>query len=719
MRLRLPSLSGMRVGWILVVAMLSMVGCSNSPYPGEGEESGTIHYRAFITPPKDFDPQRAYTTTDNQFLSLCYERLLRYDYLKRPVELVPDLAVAVPESEEMRDEEGELTGIRYRFELQPGVMFIDDACFPEGKGRELKAEDFVFVLKRIADPRTNCPVAGSFGHIKGFDAFRKRVGQLREEREDGSVVELYRDAGELEGVRATGDYTLEITLNAPYPQILYWFAMGFVSAIPWEAVEFYDGRNGSNLGSEPLEFGQRPVGTGAYRFKWDEYNRDSRIVMVRNENWWGTKYPDRVTPMTRYAAKPPSASDVEMGAWREERAGSPLASIDRVEWYLEREALSYFNKFLQGYYDSSSVPSEMFDQVIQADQLTPEMKERGIRLVKDFGMDVFYIGFNMDDDTVGAPVTFKDATLEANRDKELERRRKLRQAMSLAIDSEEYMRIFANRLGVTAQSPIPPGVFGYDAGYTNKFRVYDPALTRAKELMVEAGYANGIDASTGEPLRLTFDAGSTDTRSRAVYNFYIDAWKRLGINVELDATDYNKFQQKMHAGTYQVFSWGWVADYPDAENFLFLLYGPNSSKYGDHNPNSSRFENTRYDSLFKRMETLSNEDSATWTDSETGQEVSRTRGEIIKEMVQLVEEECPWIPVNHRETYFLFHQWLLDVKPYPMSDSMTRYYTVEREERSVLREVWNRPIRWPVVVVVAGVLLFLIPGIITIRRERR
>ncbi len=50
---------------------------------------------------------------------------------------------------------------------------------------------------------------------------------------------------------------------------------------------------------------------------------------------------------------------------------------------------------------------------------------------------------------------------------------------------------------------------------------------------------------------------------------------------------------------------------------------------------------------------------------------------------------------------------------------MTRYYTVEREERSVLREAWNRPIRWPVVVVVAGVLLFLIPGIITIRRERR
>jgi ABC-type oligopeptide transport system substrate-binding subunit len=186
--------------------------------------------------------------------------------------------------------------------------------------------------------------------------------------------------------------------------------------------------------------------------------------------------------------------------------------------------------------------------------------------------------------------------------------------------------------------------------------------------------------------------------------------------VELAATDYNKFQQKMHAGTYQVFTWGWVADYPDAENFLFLLYGQNSSKYGDRKPNSSRFENARYDALFKRMETLRNDESATWTDGET---VTRTRSEIIKEMIGIVEQECPWIPINHRETYFLYHQWLRDVKPYPMSDSMTRYYSIEREERVARREEWNRPIRWPAVVLVAGLLLFLVPGILTIRKERR
>ena len=715
----------------VVVAMAAAAGCSNTPYPGGDEAHGRVYYSSFSNPPKDLDPQVSYTSSDGAFLSLCYERLLGYRFLERPVKLVPELAVRVPEAEEMVDEAGNLTGIRYVFEIHRGVHFIDDACFPDGAGRELKAADFAFVFKRIADPGVNCPVFPSLNHIKGLSEYRARLETLRKEwtrektdqgeDEDEvrlSVTDLYQAAGEIEGVHVTGDYTFELVLKNPYPQILYWLAMRFVSAVPWEAVSYYDGSKGSVKGSEPLEFGMRPVGTGAYKFNWGEYNREAKIVLDRNENWWGfgeTAVPD----VTRFPAGPGSDEDVEIGIWTAADAGRKLGRIDRIEWYLEREGLSRFSKFVQGYYDSSGIPSEAFDHVIQEDELTPEMEAKGIRLVKDLGIDFFYIGFNMDDDTIGAPLRFKDPALEAKRESELERSRNLRQAMSLAIDTKECLRIFYNSLGVPAQSPVPPGIFGYDPDYRNPYRQFDPELTVAKQRMEEAGYTNGIDPATGEPLRLTFDTSSTDTRARTLFNFYIDAWKRLGINVELAATDYNKFQQKMEDGNFQVFPWGWLADYPDPENFLFLLYGKNSTKYGPHNPNHSRFENARYDELFKKMENLPDVGSATWTDAISGQEVTLSRGEIIRAMQLTLQEECPLIPNSHSERYMLFHAWLKHIKPHPLSLSSAKYLDVDMPQRTEKRQEWNQPVHWPAYVAVVIVVAFLLPGIVTVRKERR
>jgi ABC-type oligopeptide transport system substrate-binding subunit len=208
-----------------------------------------------------------------------------------------------------------------------------------------------------------------------------------------------------------------------------------------------------------------------------------------------------------------------------------------------------------------------------------------------------------------------------------------------------------------------------------------------------------------------------------MYNFYIDSWARLGIQVTLDATDYNKFQKKMFDGAYQLFTWGWLADYPDPENFLFLLHGPNSSRYGPHRPNSARFEDARYDRLFRAMANIRNDETGAWMepDPATGEPRRMTagRGEIIREMKALLERECPWIPLFHQELYYLYHQWLKDVKPFPITDSMTRFHFVDTEQRARQRLEWNRPIRWPAVVLVIGVIAFLVPAILTMRRERR
>src|SRR5262249_41413544 len=159
--------------------------------------------------------------------------------------------------------------------------------------------------------------------------------------------------------------------------------------------------------------------------------------------------------------------------------------------------------FLQGYYDASGIIQESFDKAVQNGGLSPAMAAHGMSLAKSVEPAVFYIGFNMNDATLGTRAG--------------ERGRKLRQAMSLAVDSVEFCRVFMNGRGVPAQSPLPPGIFGYDAAYTNPYR--KPDLDRARALLAEAGYPGGIDPQTQRPLHLTFDTGDPSTRGRLRYDF--------------------------------------------------------------------------------------------------------------------------------------------------------------------------------------------------------
>jgi len=557
----------------------------NSPYPDHKNIQEVIYYRSFNEPPKDLDPQTSYTSSDARYLSLTYESLLTYEYLTRPLKLAPGLAIAFPKENIIKDVKGKVIEVQYEFEIHQGVYFHDDICFKDGKGRELNAYDIEFALKRLVDPKTNCPVAASFSHLKGFIEFQKKLSDIRRDNENVPIVELYIKAGELAAIEVTGNYKFKLKLQNSYPQILYWLAMHFVCALPYEAVVYYNGKIAPGEDNRRPRFREHPVGTGPYYFDWDAYNRSSHIVLRKFMRWRGLLYPERQAPSTIFPLQPGAEIDIRNGIFKEEMAGMALPFIDRVDFYLERESVSYFNKFLQGYYDVAGIPRESFQKVIQSSELTPELQEKGITLIKDRGLDIYYLGFNMNDNRVGAPDEFSDKKLESRREFFLNRNRKLRQAMSLAIDSDEYIRVFNNGLGIAAQSPLPPGLFGYTENYHNKHRIYDPELKLARNLLDQAGYINGIDPVTQKPLEMTFDVPSAATDARVRYNFYIDAWRKLGLNVKLAATDYNKFQTKMTDGNYQIFTWGWLADYPDPENFLFLLYGPNSSKYGGRKPN--------------------------------------------------------------------------------------------------------------------------------------
>ena len=229
------------------------------------------------------------------------------------------------------------------------------------------------------------------------------------------------------------------------------------------------------------------------------------------------------------------------------------------------------------------------------------MERRGIRLQTSLATTVFYLGFNMLDPVVGEAAG--------------ERARKLRLAVSIAVDQEELISIFRNGRGLPSHGPIPPGIFGYrepDATGINP-QVYDwrdgvpqrKNIEQAKKLLAEAGYPNGRDAKTGQPLLLHLDTTSSGPDSKARLDWYIRQFAKLGIQLVIRATDFNRLQDKLRRGTAQLYFLGWNADYPDPENFLFLFHGP-QGRAKTQGENASNYRNAEYDRLFDRMKHMAN-----------------------------------------------------------------------------------------------------------------
>ena len=677
MRFRFGGVAGVAGVVGLVFALLGLSGCSNDPYPPE-KEGEKVLYSSFVDAPRTLDPATAYNTRAHAITGAVYDTLLKYHFLKRPLELIPGLVIALPEQTELPDGR-----VRYRFELREDLLYANDECFELGgagrRTREVVAQDVAFQLSRIADAEVGSPVIEPFSNILGFQEFSRALTARREaepEFIERPIQEQYAAIGGIAGIETPQRLVLEITLHRPYPQIKYWFAMEFATPVPWEAVAFYDGEDGRP------RFGDHPVGTGPYILA--EYDKQARYVLERSPNWYGVRHPEWKAPSGVF---PSEGDEEDRLTGRLEYGGRSLPFIDRVEVRREKENIPRFNKFLQGYYDSSGIIKESFDKVVQEDALSPEMAGRGISLGKSVALDVFYIGFNLDDDVVGQSGG--------------ERSRKLRQAMSLVIDVVEFSRIFMNGRGVPAQSPIPPGIYGYRADYLNPYAQVD--LVRAKELMAEAGYRNGIDPKTGEALRLTFDSYDTSTAGMTRVRFFTSAWKRLGIDVRIDATNYNQFHEKQRNGAYQVFQSGWVADYPDPENFLFLLWSEmGKSKFGG--PNGTNFSNAAFDDLFVSMKAREN---------------GPQRMAEISEMTAILEYERPWIELFHQEEYSLYHGWVRNVKPMGISTPTYQYRDIDPVLRAEKRLEWNKPIVWPAWALLVAAVLIVLPGIRTYLKERQ
>ena len=544
--------------------------------------------------------------------------------------------------------------------------------------RELIADDYIYQIKRLADPTVSSPIQGLMSsYIVGFKEYGRSLPRTNQ------YVDLRRYP--LTGLKKLDDYTFEITLKGQYSQFLFWLAMPFFSPLPWEADLFY---SQSGMSDKNISLGWYPIGTGPFMLTKNNPNRN--MVLEKNPNVHEMYYPTNG-----------AEDDKKLGYLT--HAGARLPLIDKAIYTLEKESIPRWNKFLQGYYDNSEISADSFDQAIHINRkgdvtLTEEMRKKYIYLTQSAEPSIYYLGFNMLDPVVGGSS---------------ERARKLRQAISIAVNYDERIAIFYNGRGESAQGPIPPGIFGHRDGkeginpyvyeWQNNEAVRRP-LNDAKKLMIEAGYPGGKDPVTGKALIIHYDVTtSSGPEDNASFDWMRKQFAKIGIDLNVRATLYNRFQEKMRVGNSQIFSWGWNADYPDPENFLFQLYGRNGKvKYGGEN--AANYQNAEFDHLFDLMKNRKND---------------ALRQELIDKMLAIVLRDAPWAWGIHTEHFLLSQNWVSRVKPNTISSATLKYVAVNVPERNALREAWNQPIFWPLALLFFLILALILPLLVAYLKKEK
>jgi ABC-type transport system substrate-binding protein len=702
-----------------LISVIFLAGCGqawNDPYPASAA-GRNILYTAFTDRPKHLDPAQSYSEDEITFTAQIYEPALQYHYLKRPYQLIPSTVEQVPQARYFDAQGKELPADSpaeaiaeslYELKLKKGIRFQPHPAFamnsygqPEYLGRniadgrqkvadfpltgtrELLADDYIYQLKRLAHPRLHSPIFGMMADkIVGLKALGENLSKAAKTMPSDEWLDL--DAYPLSGVEKVDSHTWRIRLKGKYPQFLYWLAMPFFAPVPREVDRFYAQ---PGMAAKNLTLDWWPVGTGPFMLSENDPNR--RMVLSRNPNYHGQTYPCEG-----------EAGDREAGLL--EDCGKPLPFIDQAVFTREKESIPYWNKFLQGYFDASGISSDSFDQAVRINvggdvALSDEMRDKGIRLLTSVKTSTFYMGFNMLDPVVGGLSS---------------RSTKLRQAISIAIDQEEYISIFANGRGIAAQGAIPPGIFGYEDGEVGiDKQVYDwvdgkpkrKSVDVAKKLMSEAGYRNGRDEKTGEPLVVYLDTTSGGMGEKSRLDWLTRQFAKIDVQLVVRTTDFNRFQDKVRKGNVQLYYLGWNADYPDPENFFFLLDG-NEGKVAKGGENASNYANPEFDRLFAKMKNMDN---------------TPERLAIIRQMTGILQHDAPWVFGLHPKSYTLGHHWLKNRKPNDVGNNILKYQRIDAAERTAARLAWNRPVLWPLLLGLLVILLAVVPGYLGYRRREQ
>ena len=703
----------------LAVVLMAAVGCDNSPYASGATAQNTLFSAFSARSPRYLDPTASYSNNETPYTFSVYEPLYSYHYLLRPYTLVPKTAVEVVQPRYL-DKAGQMLPADapaeaiaesvYEIRIKPGIRYAPHPAFAQDASgayahhaltreqvgnkrspwdfaqtgtRELVAEDYVYAFKRQATTRIQAPVFATFAeHVVGLEEFGARVKaedkKLLAGRDPADPDKPFLDFRQwpLAGVQAVDSHTLRIRLKGKYPQWSFWLAMPFTAPVPWEADAFYAQPGMSRNG---LSLNTWPVGTGPYMMT--EYVQDRRHVMQRNPNYRVDPYPCEGMP-----------GDKEAGLLDD--CGKPMPFIDKLVFNNEKEGVSLASKFRQGYLDVPEIERPEYGvtfgiEAEDSEARAREYKDKGFKLPKTVDISSWYLGFNWLDPVVG----------QGSTPEEQQRNRKLRQALAIAIDWEERSRIFPKDAGETAMGPLPGGLFGSRHGtpqginpITHQWvdgRAVRRPIAEAKALLAQAGYPDGRDAKTGKPLVLNYDYLSAATpETRAQLDWMAKQFAKLNVQLEIRATDYNQFQDKVRKGKHQIFWWGWLADYPDAENYLFLLYGPNAKSKFD-GENAANYNNAEFD---KRYATLRLMDDGP------------AKQAVIDEMVGIVQQDAVWAWGYFPFSSGAYQSWVYNGVPTIMIRDMARYYRIDATQRVLRQREWNQPAYWPL----AGIALLLL-----------
>ena len=581
--MRLASRPRLLVQWTLIAAVALAAA-------GAAAADRTLRV-AFPIAETSFDPAFSYDTFSSVVIDSVMESMLDYDYLVRPFKLVPRTLEAMPVVEN--------GGTTFTMKVRKGILFAPDPAF-KGGARELTAADYAYGLKRILDPAVKSPWLWLLeGKIVGADEARSSAAKAGRFDYDAAIP----------GLEAVDQYTLKIRLKSPDLRFLYVLAVPNTAAVAREVVEAY----GDDIGAHP-------VGTGPYAL--GQYKRSARIELRKNPNYRETTY-------TPAGPVPP--------AWQPIAAalkGKRLPLLPHVDIGIVEEAQARWLGFLNSETDILfAVPAQFADQAIVNGTLKPQLAARGIVHQAYVLPSVSYLRFNMEDAVVGGYTPEKVA---------------LRRAIGMAYDADEALRVLLHGRGLPAMGPIPPDVAGHDPKLRTKAQLYDPAAARG--LLDKFGYKdrNGDgyrELPDGKPLVLEY-LSSPSSAARANDELWKKSLDAIGVRIVFRKDKTPEIAKMARAGKIQMNGSSWTADYPDAENFMQLLYGPNAGQV-----NTSRFNLPEFNRLFEESRRLPD---------------SAERTLLFNRMTELVVAYVPWRVTVYPITDTLAHRWVRFFVPHPM-----------------------------------------------------
>ncbi len=528
------------------VLALGLALCAAGPASAQAAAPKVLRV-TFLASESGFDPPQISDVVSAAIVTSLFDAPLTYDYLARPARLKPNTAVAMPEVHDNHT--------RFVFHIKPGIFFTDHPAF-QGRPRELVAADYVYSLKRYYDPLTRSPTLFQWENVGllGLSELRKQALATKQPFDYDT---------EVPGIRALDRYRFEVRVAQPAPRLPYLFATPAVSgAVAREVIE-----------AHPGDTMRHPVGTGP--FKLGRWVRSSRIELERN-------------PLHQHSVhdEQPNADDAAGQAIARQMRGRKLPMVDRVEVAIIEEAQPRWLAFLNNELDILWVPPEFITRAAPNNRVAPNLAKQGVQMRQLVMPITRHVYFGMDHPMVGGLTPEKVA---------------LRRAVGLAYDVQREIELVRHGQMVAAQSPIPPGVSGYDPKLRSEMGTHDPA--RAKALLELYGYTDRDgdgwrENPDGSPLELELTTEPTQL-ARQLQGLWQKSLKAVGVKISFRIGAWPENIKASRAGKLMMWTTGWSAAIPDGTYFMDLLYGPNKGQ-----SNASRFNLPAFNALHERQRQL-------------------------------------------------------------------------------------------------------------------